>query len=193
MKINMETNKSIIKWDSIQSWAFEMENRKWISKKDVEFKWWWIWSEIEYTTRIDEKWKEIVDKIISVKKWEEKLLFWNNYFKNFESLAKSLSLDYFEINLKSDLNNINSGSSLRNVFDTYLKIYEKEDFEIEIEILFAKIAYQEKRKSAWKTILPEWFAKFLRKIYEEKLSRNKDDFKKFLEVFVAYHKYYTWK
>ena len=186
----METFKSIIKWDSIQPWAFEMENRKWISKKDVEFKWWWIWSEIEYTTRIDDKWKEIVDKIINIKKWEERLFFWNNYFKNFENLASSLSLEYFENYIKSELLNINSGSSLRNVFDTYLKILEKSDFEIEIEILFAKIAYQEKRTQK---ILPEWFSKFLRKIFEEKLSRNKDDFKKFLEVFVAYHKYFTWK
>jgi len=127
----------------------------------------------------------------SVIKWEEKLLFWNYYFRNFLNLTSSLSLDFFENNLKNDLEKINSSSSLRNVFDTYLKIYEKEDFEIEIEILFAKIAYQEKRKAQGRTILPDWFARFLRKIYEEKLSKNKDDFKKFLEVFVAYHKYFN--
>lgn len=187
----METFKSIIKWDSMQSWAYEMENRTWISKRDVVSQWWWIGSEIEYTMKYDEqKKKDIVDKIINIKKWEERLSFWNNYFKNFEDLGNALSLNFFEINIKNELEKVNSGSSLRNVFDTYLKIYAKDDFDIEIEILFAKISYQEKRTQK---ILPEWFARFLRKIFEEKLSKNKDNFKKFLEVFVAYHKYFTWK
>jgi len=119
-------------------------------------------------------------------------MFLQSYYNNFskEKFAENLSLERFQ-SFSDEFNKITSSSSLRNVFDTYLKIYEKEDFEIEIEILFAKIAYQEKRKAQGRTILPDWFARFLRKIYEEKLSKNKDDFKKFLEVFVAYHKYFN--
>jgi len=188
----METFKSIVRWDTSNASFYELENKQWIFKKEVEGRWWWIGSEIEYTMKYDElKKREIIDKIINVKKWEERLLFWNDYFKNFSDLANSLSIDYFEKNIKMDLLKINSASSLRNVFETYLKIYVKDDFDIEIEILFAKIAYQEKRKSQRWTILPEWFSKFLRKIFEENLSRNKDDFKRFLEVFVAYNKYFN--
>lgn len=118
--------------------------------------------------------------------------FWEKYLNNFTDFKASLTLDYFEKNLKSELGNFSS-SSLRNIYDTYLKIsnLENEDFEIEFEILVAKIAYQENRKVSWKNILPPWFMKFFRNIYSEKLKKDKNKFKQFLEVLVAYQKYFN--
>ena len=122
-------------------------------------------------------------------------MFLEQYANNFDAnnFAKYLSLEEFERdynffikNWKKQhlFENISSNSSLRKIYDSYLKILEKEDFEIEKEIWFAKIAYQEKRK-----LLPNWFIKFLRTIYKKINDKNK--FQKFLEVFVAYHKYFN--
>ena len=113
--------------------------------------------------------------------------FWKSYLDYIESktLAEKLSLESFE-KMKQDFNNMNSNSALRKVFDSYLKILKQgENFEVEKEILFAKIAYQEKRN-----LFPNGFTKFLRKIYED-LQNDKNKFKQFLEVFVAYHKFFN--
>jgi CRISPR type III-A-associated protein Csm2 len=184
--------KSIVKKVNIEKWFCFLDDNTFCHVSKFNWKDMIEWLEIEYEFEETEKWKSVT-KIISIKKWEEKLSFWNDYIKNFDDFSKALSLDYFQNNIKSELESINSNSALRNVYDTYLKILEKEDFNIEIEILFAKIAYQEKRKAQKGTILPEWFTVFLRKIFEEKLSSDKNNFKKFLEVFISYHKYFTWK
>jgi len=68
----MNTITSVIKWEAKQDWAYEMVNWQWISKKDVEDKWGWIWSSIKYTIRYDEKYKkDVVDKIVSVNNNDE--------------------------------------------------------------------------------------------------------------------------
>ncbi len=133
-------------------------------------------------------------------------MFLQKYVDNFssENFAKSISLENFEI-YKSDFKKINSNSSIRNIFDSYIKIFEKwiqgnkNDFEIEKEIWFAKIWYQEQRwllpankRNPRKRIEEKnSFLEFLRAIYKK--LNNPKMFKQFLEVFVAYHKYFTWK
>lgn len=123
-----------------------------------------------------------------------KMEFMKDYTTNFnwwEWFAKSLSIDSFK---QSDYILITSNSALRKVYDNYLDIvnwpWDDSFKEIKIEIWFAKIAYQESRKVQWKSILPQWFMKFLRLIFE-KLSKNQSKFKDFLEVFVSYHKYFN--
>lgn len=180
---------SVIKWDSNNSSFFEMENKQWIFKRDVEIKWWWIGSNIEYTMKYDEKrWKNVVDQIIKIEKWKVKIWFWDDYLEeiDWKTLAQKLSIESFE-KLKNDFNNnkMKSNSALRKVFDSYIKILKNEDFDVEKEILFAKIWYQEQRD-----LFPKWFTRFLREIYIN-LWDNKNDFHKFLEVFVAYHKYFN--
>ncbi len=126
-------------------------------------------------------------------------MFLQNYVNNFDinNFSKNLELetfwsDYMYVNdrrtwkKKHEFELIQSNSSLRKVFDTYLKIIDDndEDFQIEKEIFFAKIWYQEKRK-----LFPNWFTKNLREIYKNINDKNR--FKQFLEVFVAYHKYFN--
>lgn len=129
-------------------------------------------------------------------------MYLQNYYNNFskEKFAENLSLEIFwnsdmyfqdnRWNKKHEFVKISSNSSLRNVFDSYLKIFsnyennKKDIFDIDKEILFAKIAYQEQRK-----ILTKWFTEFLRWIYKKIDDPKK--FKQFLEVFVAYHKYFN--
>ena len=111
--------------------------------------------------------------------------------EQWEKLEKILDLDNFE-NIywkdkgwrkKHEFEKIKSASALRKVYDAYLDIYDKDNYKIEKQIWIAKVAYQEKRK-----ILPDGFTKFIKWVIN-KLS--KEDFKKFLEVFVAYHKYFN--
>jgi CRISPR-associated protein, csm2 family len=74
---------------------------------------------------------------------------------------------------------------LRKVYDSYNAIYQTKNSALQIDIWLAKIAYQEARK-----VLPEGFARFLNSIYE-KVNKNPDQFKDFLEVFVAYHRFFN--
>ncbi len=93
---------------------------------------------------------------------------------------------------ENDFKKINSSSALRKVYDAFLDFYDRDDFEIQKTIWIAKLAYQEKRTSQWrKTILPDWFAIFIDEVYKK--LNDKELFKKFLEAFVAYHKYFTGK
>jgi CRISPR/Cas system CSM-associated protein Csm2 small subunit len=185
----MENYKSIIKCDSNNSNFYEMQNRQWVFKRDIDKKWWWIWSKVEYTMKYDEwKGRNIIDKIISVEKWKAMIWFWDNYLEEIEwkTLAEKLSIDCFE-KLKVNFNdkNMKSNSALRKVFDSYLKILDKKEFDVEKEILFAKIWYQEQRD-----LFPKGFTEFLREMYKN-LWSDKKSFHKFLEVFVAYHKYFN--
>jgi len=138
-------------------------------------------------------------------------MFLEQYAKNFNAndFAKSISLEEFW-KYKDEFNKISSNSSLRKIFDSYLDIFEKyewNDFEIEKEIWFARIAYQEQRwllpvkkereyfdkiqrKKVKEIIEDNSFTEFLREIYNK--LNNSEKFKQFLEVFIAYHKFFTW-
>lgn len=83
----------------------------------------------------------------------------------------------------SDFVKIKSNSWLRKIYDAYLDIYEKSNYNVEKQIWIARIAYQEKR---W--LLPWWFTEFIKELNK---NLSKENFKKFLEVFVAYHKYFN--
>lgn len=103
-------------------------------------------------------------------------------------LENALRLDNISKYAK-EFEKINSSSALRKVYDAFLDFYDDENFEIQKTIWIAKLAYQEKRKSQWKPILPEWFAKFIDEVYKKLWDKTK--FKQFLEAFVAYHKYFN--
>ena len=102
-----------------------------------------------------------------------------------DNFGEKIELDYFTSQIKEFVKDVKN-SALRRVYDSYLDIYEKPNYEIEKNIWIAKLAYQEKRKNQGKTILPAWFTLALKKI-EAKIW--KDLFKKFMEVLIAYHKY----
>lgn len=114
-----------------------------------------------------------------------------NYVKNFD-INVSLSMDSFE-KYENKLKEIESNSQLRKIYDSYVNIQDtnKPDDEkkLLVQILFAKTAYQESRKSQWKTLIPSWFAKFLNQMFDK--INNIDRYKQFLEVFVAYHRYFN--
>ena len=113
--------------------------------------------------------------------------FMESYVNNFDAdnLDKSLSLNSFEV-VSWDFSKIWSNSSLRKVFDSYLDTKYNNNYDnTRIQVWFAKIWYQEKRGQ-----LPNGFLKFLSKIYE-KLNKDNEKFRDFLEVFVAYHKYFN--
>ena len=109
--------------------------------------------------------------------------FMKSYVDNFnvDDLSESLSLEAFK-SVSWEFKDIKSNSSLRKVFDSYLDTnYDN----TRIQIWFAKIWYQEKRK-----LLPDGFLEFLSKVYDN-LDKDNEKFKDFLEVFVAYHKYFN--
>lgn len=118
-----------------------------------------------------------------------KSIFMKNYLDNFDSndLINSLSLERFE-SVSSSFEKLKSASSIRKIYDTYYDIiywaWDENQKNIKIQIWFAKVGYQETRK-----LLPEWFLRFLKWIYKE--LNDKQKFKDFLEVFVAYHKYFN--
>ncbi|UFX83259.1 type III-A CRISPR-associated protein Csm2 [Candidatus Absconditicoccus praedator] len=119
---------------------------------------------------------------------KQETVFMKQYLDNFDAsdLAKSFSLESFEA-LGESFKKIKSNSSLRKVYDTYLDIINGGgDKDTQIQIWFAKIAYQETRKDS---SIPQGFVKFLKGIYNKINDKNK--FKDFLEVFVAYHKYFN--
>jgi hypothetical protein len=62
--------------------------------------------------------------------------------------------------------------------------------QIEIDVWFAKIGYQESRK-----LFPTGFLRFLEgiwnKIKKSDQEKKYENYKKFLEVFLSYHKYFT--
>ena len=101
---------------------------------------------------------------------------------NNENFAKMIDLEEFE-NFKLDFKKIFSNSGLRKIYDVYLDIYDKPTYDVEKQIWIARIAYQEKRK-----LLPLGFAEFIKELDK---NLNKENLKKFLEVFVAYHKYFN--
>jgi len=104
-----------------------------------------------------------------------------------DNFSQKIEMDYLTKQINPFVNNVKN-SALRKVYESYLDISEYEDnkYEIEKQIWIARLAYQEKRRSQGKTILPEWFTLALKKI-ENKI--GKELFKKFMEVLVAYHKY----
>ena len=111
--------------------------------------------------------------------------FAKSYLENF-NFQNSLTLQVFEkYDAKSFFWRLNSASALRKVYDSYNTIYQTKNSALQIDIWLAKIAYQEARK-----VLPEGFARFLNSIYE-KVNKNPHQFKDFLEVFVAYHKFFN--
>lgn len=111
--------------------------------------------------------------------------FAKRYAENF-NFQTSLALSVFESQgAEQFFAQINSVSALRKVYDSYHAIYLSENAALQIDIRMAKIAYQEARK-----ILPWWFAKFLETIYT-KVNKDPLKFKDFLEVFVAYHKFFN--
>ncbi|MBS8121730.1 type III-A CRISPR-associated protein Csm2 [Candidatus Vampirococcus lugosii] len=118
-----------------------------------------------------------------------KSIFMKNYLDNFDSndLINSLSLERFE-SVSSSFEKLKSASSIRKIYDTYYDIIygagDENQKNIKIQIWFAKVGYQETRK-----LLPEGFLRFLKGIYKE--LNDKQKFKDFLEVFVAYHKYFN--
>jgi CRISPR/Cas system CSM-associated protein Csm2 small subunit len=77
---------------------------------------------------------------------------------------------------------------LRKVYDAYLEFYDKDwqEYDLHKTLWIAKIAYQEKRNQ-WG--LPSGFSKFIEEV--DNLLGDKELFKKFLEMFVAYHKYFN--
>lgn len=118
--------------------------------------------------------------------------FMESYVSNFD-FEKSLSFESFDWEA---LKQIKSNSSLRKIYDSYLDIFNNgkihEQKEIQIKILLAKIGYQEKRPNSK---LAPWFFKFISSIYDKIPWKNgteekHQNFRDFLEVFVAYHKYY---
>ena len=120
-------------------------------------------------------------------RWNPSPSFMVGYLSSFskDNFSESICLETFE-KFKEDFEKINSSSSLRKIYDTYLDILSRDkDIDLQIQIWFAKIGYQEKRK-----ILPEGFLSFLNQIYN-KLSKDHEKFRDFLEVFVAYHKYFN--
>lgn len=173
--------------------------KKWILKNWNNEKWYWFindafchiskfdwiidkddirdWLEIVYEE--EEQWnkRKQVWKIISIN------LFMKSYIDCFDAnnLAESLSLESFK-KVSEDFKKIQSNSALRKVYDSYLDTNYN---NVKIQIWFARIWYQEKRQ-----LLPNGFLKFLTEVYD-KLERNNEKFKDFLEVFVAYHKYFN--
>ena len=131
------------------------------------------------------------------KKWFEKPKHQNKHENNFmktylnefdpNDLATSFSMEQFE-KVQKDFREIKSNSSLRKVYDNYYDIISwwDQNKEVQIQIWFAKIWYQEKRPNS---SLPRWFMEFLKNIYNELNDMNR--FRDFLEVFVAYHKYFN--
>ena len=97
----------------------------------------------------------------------------------------------------SEFELIESNSGLRKIFDSYLEIYDKSDYEIEKQIWIAKIAYQEKRwllptNKKYKKLNNKYvLASFTEFIKELDRNLNKENFKRFLEILVAYHKYFN--
>ncbi|MCR5411456.1 MAG: type III-A CRISPR-associated protein Csm2 [Patescibacteria group bacterium] len=81
---------------------------------------------------------------------------------------------------------------MRKIYDAYLDkvMNDAKNQNIEIDIWFAKIGYQESRK-----LLPMGFLNFLENIFHkvERYDSEKkyENFKDFLEVFLAYHKYFN--
>ncbi len=125
--------------------------------------------------------------------------FMKKYVDDFEpeNLDKSLSLEAFE-SYKYDITWkfwIKSNRALRKIYESYLSIINSwwENKDVQIQIWFAKVGYQESRKNS---NLPKGFLRFLKWIYEKlKKSRNdyNQDFKNFLEVLISYHKLFWWK
>ena len=101
---------------------------------------------------------------------------------NDKNFAEMIDLREFE-KFKENFRKISSNSWLRKIYDAYLDIYEKSDYNVEKQIWVARIAYQEKRK-----LLPWGFTEFIKELNK---NLSKENFKKFLEVLVAYHKYFN--
>ena len=106
---------------------------------------------------------------------------------NKDNFAEKIEMDYFIKEIEWFFKEV-TNSSLRKIYESYLIVSEKpeEEYQIEKQIWIARLSYQEKRKSMWKTLLPAGLTKSLKQI-EEKIWKNL--FKKFMEVFIAYHKY----
>lgn len=122
----------------------------------------------------------------NVQKPEEK--FMESYVQNFD-FEKSLSLESFEE--KQEFWKISSNTGLRKIYDAYLDKVKNEsnNQNIQINVRFAKIGYQEKRK-----LLPQGFLKFLEWIWKKIPGNEKEkyeNFRIFLEVFLSYHKYFN--
>ena len=91
-----------------------------------------------------------------------------------------------------DLKGIKSNSGLRKVYDSYLNrvLNQNNNPQVEIDVWFAKIGYQESRK-----LFPAGFLRFLEGVWNK--IRTYDDtkkyenYQKFLEVFLSYHKYFN--
>ena len=104
---------------------------------------------------------------------------------NKDNFGEKIELNYFTWQIKGFVRDVKN-SALRKVYDSYLDIYDKPNYDVEKHIWIAKLAYQEKRKNQGRTILPAWFTLALQKI-ESKIWKKL--FKKFMEVLIAYHKY----
>ena len=123
--------------------------------------------------------------------------FMKSYVDNFD-FETSLSLESFE-SVKDEFKKISSTSWLRKIYDAYLDkvLNPNNNQQIEIDIWFAKVGYQEKRKSQWKSLLTEWFLNFLEwiwkklRLYDKNNKTPYENFKDFLEVFLSYHKYFN--
>lgn len=118
--------------------------------------------------------------------------FMDSYVDNF-NFESSLSLDSFERSWGiEDLKGIKSNSWLRKVYDAYLNtvLNQNNNPQIEIDVWFAKIGYQESRN-----LFPTGFLRFLEgiwsKIKKSDQEKKYENYKKFLEVFLSYHKYFT--
>ena len=114
---------------------------------------------------------------------------------NDENFAEMIDLKNFE-QFKEDFKKIESNSALRKIYDSYLDIYDKPTYDVEKQIWIARIAYQEKRgllptngyNKRLKKYVEDSFTEFIKEL-DKNLS--KENFRKFLEVFVAYHKFFT--
>ena len=118
--------------------------------------------------------------------------FMDSYVDNF-NFESSLSLDCFEkFGASDEMKRISSNSWLRKVYDASLHtvLNQNNNPHIEIDVWFAKIGYQESRK-----LFPTGFLRFLEgiwsKIKKSDQEKKYENYKKFLEVFLSYHKYFT--
>ena len=119
--------------------------------------------------------------------WDTLLWILNRYDEKANKknvIVDLLSFESFN-KIKEDLKQIRSNSALRKIYDTYLDLYDNPNYDIKKQIWLARIAYQEKRKTS---PIPKWFSEFIRQVINK---LDKENFKDFLEVFVAYHKYFN--
>jgi len=195
----MWTYTSTIKCEAKQDWAFEMENWKWISKKDVFDKWWGIGYIIKYTTKINSKTdKEIVDKIIDIKKWisifdDYKLDLDLGYFKNWNFMKDNFIWKWYPKKFVEKISNEwkwMNYTQLRKYFDYINNIKRKLDIDnnsyikqdlIELSTL---LEYDSWKKD---TNIPQTFKTLLELNIEKVLNSNElnKDFNWFYNHFKA--------